>query len=746
MELLNALSAKERTEIDNEREIVEQATVQAMGNNKRGNIVRNELQDELDKITGEGKTIVTADTEEGGYFVKFVDSGRIYKVSIDGDVTYLGEEDELLTRADITANPESDTTPKLTQEVELTVKTLIDIGDVDYTLVYAWSSSQDTAPADSEFEVADLTGEGRIRTTNVSSDVAAEGNYYLWVRAVVGEIEQETCFGPYAIRDHTMLKSVGWNDSLSDAGFLGNATVKRGLIKSITIQNTLGGHSLADANTWDVTDGNKGKYLAWYEGDEENGYDVTIAGEGGIVANSNSAYLFRNIGSGITDTNIEVTITGLEYLDTGLVTGSMEYMFGNCKATSLNLSNFDTSNVTNMRSMFSNSTNLTNLDFSNFNTSNVIDTSYMFYNCANLTSLDLSSFDTHNVTNMGDMFRGCSKLSMLDISKFDTSNVTSIVRMFYNCTSLTSLDVSNFDTKNVTNMEEPFYGCVVPNLDLRNFDTSNVTNMKGMFKLCKATSINVSSFDTSKVTTMYDMFNGCRATSLDLSNFNTSNVTTMYRMFMDCGELTSLDLTKFNTSKVTNMSGMFQGCKATSINVSSFDTSNVTNMVAMFSGCNSLTQLDVRKFNTSKVTDMNRMFNWCSGLTNIDVSSFNTSNVTNMECMFTYCSNLVSIDLSNFKTNNVTSMAQLFYTCSNLQEANLSGFEATSLTNCSLMFNGCRKLEKIDIRNFEILETCTSYNEIFWYVPTTCNMIVNQNMSDWMDNNGYSSWNNRTIL
>ena len=51
----NALSAKERTEIDNEREIVEQATVQAMGKNKRGNIVRNELQDELDKITGEGK-------------------------------------------------------------------------------------------------------------------------------------------------------------------------------------------------------------------------------------------------------------------------------------------------------------------------------------------------------------------------------------------------------------------------------------------------------------------------------------------------------------------------------------------------------------------------------------------------------------------------------------------------------------------------------------------------------------------
>ena len=624
----NALSAKERTEIDNEREIVEQATVQAMGNNKRGNIVRDELQEELDKITGEGKTIVTADTEEGGYFVKFVDSRRIYKVSIDGEVEYLGIEDELLTRADITANPESDTTPKLTQEVELTVKTLIDIGNVDYTLVYAWSNSQDTAPEDSEFMVTDLTGEGRIRTTNVSSDVSAEGNYYLWVRAVVGEIEQETCFGPYAIRDHTMLMRVSESDSLSDAGFLGNATVKRGLIKSITIQNTLGGHSLTDANTWDVTDGNKGKYLAWYEGNEENGYDVTIAGEGGIVANSNSAYLFRNIGSGITDTNIEVTITGLEYLDTGLVTGSMEYMFENCKATSLNVSKFNTSNITNM--------------------------TYMFSNCTNLISLDLSKFDTHNVTNMGDMFRECSKLSMLDISKFDTSNVTSIAYMFYNCTSLTSLDVSNFDTKNVISMQETFHGCVAPNLDLKNFNTANVTTMQGMFRYCKATSINVSSFDTSNVTTMQGMFSSCRATSLDLSSFNTSNVANMQIMFSNCST-TTLDLSSFNTSKVTNMYRMFLQCKASEIDVSNFDISNVT-------------------------YTMDGMFRECANLIKLDASSFTKPKTNSVEWMFGSCTSLKELDLSNFEVNEGVNINQMFYTCRSLEKLDIRKFDITNTT------------------------------------------------------------------
>ena len=55
----NAGQAKEEMEIANEKEILEKAIVQAMGNNKYGNIVEEELQSELDKETGEGKTEVT---------------------------------------------------------------------------------------------------------------------------------------------------------------------------------------------------------------------------------------------------------------------------------------------------------------------------------------------------------------------------------------------------------------------------------------------------------------------------------------------------------------------------------------------------------------------------------------------------------------------------------------------------------------------------------------------------------------
>ncbi len=80
----NAEQAKEETEIANEKEIVEKATVQVMGNNKYGNIEESELQSELDKETGEGKTDTTDIGEE--FEVVFIDSNRYYIVDKDGNV------------------------------------------------------------------------------------------------------------------------------------------------------------------------------------------------------------------------------------------------------------------------------------------------------------------------------------------------------------------------------------------------------------------------------------------------------------------------------------------------------------------------------------------------------------------------------------------------------------------------------------------------------------------------------------
>ena len=573
----NANEAKEKTEIANEKEVVDRAVVQAMGKNKRGNLVRSELQDELDKITGEGETEVTIDEVDYGYFVKFLDSGRIYKVSRDGEVEYLGKEEDLLTQANIIANPESNTIPEFIQSVDLTVETPIDIGDVDFMLVSAWSQDKNIAPEDSEFQVATLQGEGRRRTTTVNSSASLGGDYYLWVRVVVGEIEKEECFGPYAIKDSTTLVATS-TETESTSTFLG-MPIERGLIQNIEIKNTLvgTGHSLGDGNTYDVTDGSKGKYLGWYEQNENGYYDVTIAGEGGVIANGNATNLFANIGYGIKDTSVEVTITGLEYLDTGLVT-DMSSMFNRCKASSLNLSKFNTSKVASMYGMFFSCSKLETLDLSSFDTSNVTICAQIFEGCSRLRRINLESFNTENVTRMNQMFNACSKLEEINLKNFDTSKVEQMVGLFSGCSSLKTLDLSNFDTSKVTMMNDMFYGC------------------------SSLTSIDISSFNTSKVFNMYRMFMGCSSLAeLDLSNFDTSNVTNMGNMFQNCSNLTELDLSNFNTEKVTKMSWMFAVCSSLkSLDIGNFKAKDGVDINSIFYNCPNITKLDMRNFDMTK--------------------------------------------------------------------------------------------------------------------------------------------------
>lgn len=138
-------------------------------------------------------------------------------------------------------------------------------------------------------------------------------------------------------------------------------------------------------------------------------YTLYIQSDGGIIANTDSSYLFYSFRK-------LALIEGLEYLDT--------------------------SNVTDMSHMF--------------------DMSYAPYGSPALVELDLSSFDTSRVTNMSHMFNGNSSLQTLNVSSFDTSNVTDMSYMFASPYGtggkLSNLNLSNFDTNNVTNSESMFYG------------------------------------------------------------------------------------------------------------------------------------------------------------------------------------------------------------------------------------------------------------------------------------------------
>ena len=463
--------------------------------------------------------------------------------------------------------------------------------------------------------------------------------------------------------------------------------------------------------SWDVSSKKNGSVMAWVINDPDNAgkYKLYIGGNGGVIANSNSSYLFNGF-SGVTKMN-------LSNLDTSKVT-NMSIMFSSCSSlTSLDLSTFDTSNVTDMKSMFSGCSSLTTLDLSNFNTSKVTSMYNMFNLCRSLTKLDLSNFDTSKVTDMRNMFFSCSSLTALDLSNFDTSKVTDMRNMFYNCSSLTALDLSNFDTSNVTDMGSMFDDCSsLTALDLSNFDTSNVTDMSDMFSGCrKLITLDVSNFDTSKVTDMSRMFYNCSSlTALNLSNFDTPKVTDMDEMFRYCSSLTELNVSNFDTSNVTNMRYMFDGCrKLITLDVSNFDTSNVTDMDYMFSGCSSLTALDVSNFDTSKVTDMSQMFSGCSSLTELNVSNFDTSNVTDMRYMFEDCSSLTELNVSNFDTSKVTKMNEMFRNCSSLTKLILCSFDTSNVTNMNQMFYSTSKLDVIYVGPNWTTENVTNSDNMF---------------------------------
>ncbi len=413
--------------------------------------------------------------------------------------------------------------------------------------------------------------------------------------------------------------------------------------------------------SWDVSANKNGSVMAWVVADEGDStkYHLYIGGEGGVIANKDSGYLFQNF------TNLQ------------------QITFGE---------NFDTSNVTMMSNMFSGCSKLTTLDLSKFDTSNVTSVHAMFENCSSLTTLDISKWDTSKVTNMNYMFNACSSLTTLDVSKFDTSSVTTMIQMFSGCKNLTTIDVSKWDTSKVANMQSMFTGCnSLTTLNVSNWNTSKVTDMSGMFTGCSnLTSLDVSQWDTGNVDSMYRMFYNCsKLTTLDVSNWDTSNVTSMESIFQNCNSLTKLDVSSWNTSNVTNIHYMFSGCSSlTTLDVSQWDTSNVTNMWGVFIDCSGITTLDVSNWNTSNVTNMEAMFRGCSNLIQLNVNKWNIIKVTDMHQIFSNCNSLTKLVLCNWNTSNVTRMTEMFFATSNLKSIYVGPNWTTENATTTNMFNG----------------------------------------------------------
>ena len=275
----------------------------------------------------------------------------------------------------------------------------------------------------------------------------------------------------------------GNEENSADGSFLGNTSIKRGDIEQINIITALNGHDANDEKTWDISERKNGRYLAWYEDkDNNNFWEVTIAGNGRVKLNKSAKLLFKALGTYAG----KIEMNGIENLDTSEVT-DMSYMFTDgSQYSDLDLSSFDTSNVTTMSGMFLNCSKLTNLNLANFDTKNVVKLTNLFNGCSAIENINLSSFDTSNVTKMYAMFGNCENLKNVNLKNFDTSKVTDMEAMFFNCKSLSKIDLSNFNTSSVERLKRMFVNCeLLTELDLSNFKTENLLNVETMFSGCK---------------------------------------------------------------------------------------------------------------------------------------------------------------------------------------------------------------------------------------------------------------------
>ena len=107
--------AREQTEIEEEKEIVETSVVEAVSINRYGNIEKSELEVYIQKNANERPTEVIEDV--GFLYAHFKDTDRYYKVEDDGDVSNPIEKESDAYAGDITKGGKCDGTEENPYEI-----------------------------------------------------------------------------------------------------------------------------------------------------------------------------------------------------------------------------------------------------------------------------------------------------------------------------------------------------------------------------------------------------------------------------------------------------------------------------------------------------------------------------------------------------------------------------------------------------------------------------------------------------
>ena len=425
--------AKSETVIADEKSKVEMAYVSAAINKLGDEVTDTELQEELDKTAGQGKTLVTSNGD-GTLNVLFNETKHNYDV--DGGVV-----------------------EKV--EIDNTKMAIFDTGENTMAKIHSLAKDGEIETSGNDNVAVNISIDG-IKKSKVKPDISkmTGANIVSWTD-IYSSYEQNPSAYKDVVPEGTKLCPIYmWFEES------GKEKTRNGF-----------GDSEEEAKTSTVFQSKKVKTGIIYWWSESNN----------VYLNPDSSETFSYLPY-LTD------ITGLSGLKTDYVTNMQRmFMWSTQNLTNVNaLRNWNTSNVKNMSNLFySWSGKLTNISgLENWNTSNVENMSSMFI-IHDLENIEpLRNWNTSKVTNMSYMFGDgddWSSVKKLDaISNWDVDNVTTMGGMFYNCRIETLQPISKWNVSNVQNMSKMF--CVCTNLTdasgINNWDITKVTEFTNMFKQC----------------------------------------------------------------------------------------------------------------------------------------------------------------------------------------------------------------------------------------------------------------------
>lgn len=421
--------AKSATIVADEKSKVEMAYVSAAINKLGDTVTSEELQDELDKLTGDGKTVVTTNGD-GTLNVLFNETGHNYNV--DKGAVKKAEIDNTKMAMFDTGENVAKKMHTLAIEGEI-IKNGQSYGNLSINAIKRYKETPDLTKM-TDANIVSWTEGYNAYEQNPSAykEIIPEGTkpclIYMWFEES-GEEE---------------IRSVYGNKNLTEEDGVLKRKVKTGTIY------------------W------------WSESNK-------------VYLNPDCSNMFCGLPyladiSGLRELKTD-NVTNMSRMFVNVKNQSLT----NVDA----LSNWNTSNVTNMSCMFTTCSVLANIDsLANWDTSKVTDMSWMFGNddggtmeISDLTPIE--KWNVGNVIDMNSMFLGCKVKNINSLSNWNVSKVTKMDAMFLRCEIQDLSAISNWNVSNLASVSQMFASNPITNASgINNWNITKVTNFNSMFSGC----------------------------------------------------------------------------------------------------------------------------------------------------------------------------------------------------------------------------------------------------------------------